>query len=276
MSNYTYFIVGVSSILCLLIQVAIFVLFNKSKGRSLQYVYDRDGVIILFAFIAFYGNAIFFSILYNDLNFLLYYFSFSLIALLLEYSLGWMYYQLFGARLYRYYNNDLLGFSSLKMLPYWGGASVYFLFMWNIFKFNISVNNLNFYILYYLAFMSAMALCLIIIFSFIDLFNRKVKKLKKWSLNKYIIVSLPFSFGVIGSLLYTNNFYIFPYFIISTLIGFFFEGILGLSLRKLHGEFSWRYYREPSFKGGSTILAIPFWIGANYLAFILFLISGVV
>lgn len=227
---------------------------------------DIDNISSTVTFILFFAGTALISFFYNNWNLFLYFITFSTIALWCEYTLGWLYFIIFDARIYRYYDNSLLGFSSPRMLPYWGGAALFFYAMFNILRVELAAFDVVSILLTYTTWATFGLAAWIFIISVSNLLRMKLIRKDHFSWTKFSVFSAFFIGGLLGFLVtyWSLNLFLFIFGVL--MISIVLEGLLGRYIKEIHAERFWIYYRTSLFRGNTSLIIIPMWSGALILA----------
>lgn len=235
------------------------------SGKDIR---DKDYLVDIIFILSLVVTPSIIAVYFGYPQFSYYIIAYGLIGTLIEFTVGWTYYQLFGARLYRYYKQDLFGFSSIRMFPFWAGASIYFFFIYNtVMQLSTELASSGEFTMILFAGGFIGILLSLVFASIFDLTDRKIDTENKFSWGKYTIFASLFVVGPIAVSIH-YGYVLFIYYIIAMITGVILEGMLGLTLRKLYGESFWRYYRLDIFSGQTSLTITPLWLGAISLALI--------
>ena len=159
-----------------------------------------------------------------------------------------------GARLYRYYSNEFMGYTSWKVIPIWGMGGIMFYFIYQILQVQTGSSSLLELISSF--FISGM-IAVIIEFLLAKIFQHR-RQYKGFHLFKYLYFISFIWGGVIGIIFKTNTSIIW-FFLISSILGMVLEIIMGITFPKIFGRRLWIYERYSIAKGASSWLMVPIW-----------------
>ncbi len=245
----------------LAINLLINLLIKKATKKK-----NLDNLTSIVTFFLFFVGTLGMSLYYQNWNLFFYFVTFSTIALWFEYALGWLYFIIFDARIYRYYDNSLLGFSSPRMLPYWGGAALFFYAMFNLLQVDLAPFDVVKILVTYATAATFGLAAWIFIISISNLIRMKLVRKDHFSWTKFSVFSSFFIGGLLGFLVtyWSANLFMFIFGVL--IVSIFLEGLLGRYVKQIHKERFWIYYRTSLFKGNTSLIIIPMWSGALILA----------
>ncbi len=257
---------SIITIFCLLYLFSAAISFIS--GKDLR---DNNRTIDVIAFVSIIGTGSLVSWFLGYPKFIYYILAYALLGTLLEYAVGWEYYRQFGSRLYRYYKQELFGFSSIRVFHFWAAAGIYFFIMYNtIMNIPLDFAQPGRYSMLLFAGSFGGIVISTVLASLLDLADKKLdlKKIKEYKLGHYIIFASSF---ITGPMLVSINygFRLFLYYVIAMITGVIFEGVLGLVLKVLFGESFWRYYKLDILGSNTSYVVTPLWLGATSLALLL-------
>ncbi len=103
-------------------------------------------------------------------------------------------------------------------------------------------------------------IAIVLMFIFAYWYGRKTKE---WRWSEYLFMAAAPFIGMI-TLAYFEGTRIITFFLLSALVGFIAEFLLGLLCEKTLGRKLW-IYRKLSLGGHSSLLSLPFWGGAGII-----------
>lgn len=262
-------IVGAISVFFWIFLIVCLEAVNLVRGKSRRSIHNQDGIIELLLWISFFSIPFLFQLSGKIENIFYFFVIYAFTGTYLEFMGGWIWYKLMGTRLYRYYKRNLLGFTSIYMPPFWGGAGLFFLSIFQLFKLDESriglVEFLNVFLFWGM-------IGLIISFSlmaFSDLLKNKINRLEGFTWIEYSLFVNFLWFGIISTAIHFRNIDIIFYFLITSSVGMILEGLLSKGIHKIFGENFWIYRRFSMFKGGTSLLILPIWSVASLLGLVL-------
>ncbi len=238
----------------------------KLKGLDLK---ENDNVTqIIVTIISIFTVILFFR---KDTSVIIYYFAFAYSGLFLELLADYFWFLVFGARLYRYYKNNILSMTSWYTLPYWGWGGIFFYMIYNFLKINIQEINFTDFIISFAGVMFLIGLILILSFAFYIYLTKKIKALtlNGFTVLKYIAFVFSFWIGLLYALYKENILYLIVFFIVATVLGTIAEGFLGIFIKYFYGERFWVYQKFTIIDKSTSLLIIPFWSAPTILSFFL-------
>jgi hypothetical protein len=246
----------------------------RTRGKDIRKYDSKTQIIFTIVSISFI-----FYFYWNEPSVIFFFFSFSLAALFLELLGNYFWYLIFGARLFRYYKNNILGMTSWYTLPYWGWGGMFFFMIYRIL--NISLERINFsqFLIDFAGVMFLLGL-IFILFSAFSLYLTKKEKnisLEGFTFLKYAIFVLSFLAGYLYALRFLNIssfLMILLFFFASTIFGTIAEGLLGIFIKHFYGERFWVYQRYSIINKSTSLLIIPFWAAPALLALFFMNIFG--
>ncbi|MEI6462552.1 MAG: hypothetical protein WCO33_02680 [bacterium] len=121
----------------------ILIVINTIKGRPAAYIKSQDKDIYLITFISFITGVIIAQLSSFIENIFLFFILYSFIGFMCEFTADYLWYKIFGSRIYRYFDGNLLGFTSWYIIPIWGAAGLFFLGLAEITKVNLHLSGID-------------------------------------------------------------------------------------------------------------------------------------
>lgn len=202
-------------------------------------------------------------------NFMLFAFFCGLLGMLLEFVSGWIWWSIFGTRIYIYYKKTFMGLTTFFNWSYWTGVTIYFYLCLRFI--NILPTEFLFWstIITNLGLSSLLVVIYLVLWAISDGLDGVFNKKSGFTFSKYGLF-LVFLWGIIFALvLLTNSYLLLIYFVFTTVTGFILEGLLGQLLRLIFGEYIWIYTRKPVFGKATSWLLLPVWAIASLMVYIL-------
>jgi len=202
-------------------------------------------------------------------GFLLYVVAFGLFAMLMEYVSDWLWLRLMGEPIYIYKKKAIMGMTSIWNLPYWIWGSIFFYFVWKFLGIDTLDINPIIFGMYFLACASFGVIIYLTSIAIIDGMDGIPDKMPGFMMRKYIIFPVLLWSGIVGSSFLIGSPIIILYALVTTIVGFLLEGILGQILKFSFGEDYWIYTRKPVIGKSTSWLLLPLWAIASTLALLL-------
>ncbi len=258
-----------------LVSVFILSMINTLRGKKLNYINKQDSLIQTLLMVTSYGGVLFADVFLGMKGIFTYVLIYSFVGLIfIEFLGNFLWFRIMGTRLYTYYRNDLLKFTSWNMLPFWGGAGLYFYSVWRFlglgsidldwFEFAKSV----------LAFGIFNVAVILVVYGLASYLRGKLKVKAGFRWMKYLVFVGFLWGGLLLALIEHKLLIILPYFIFTSISAIVMEGFLGYCIKSLYGENFWIYRRMPLFKGTTSWLILPIWAIASGLALVVFKMLG--
>ena len=267
MDNIVRFaIFGSFVIVSILLYFSIIKLISASVTAKLQKNdFPIELAIILISALVYLLGDLYFGINGLAIFALLY----GILGILIEYCADWLWYRIFGARLYVYTKKPWMKFTTFWNLPVWALGGVIFILPYIYLNIAEGMPSPSTALLAFLAFGMIGFIIYIVSLSIYDGLDKKLDDYKGFNWFKYAFFPTILWSAIFGGSVFLGVNKLPLYLIAMAPLGTLLEGGLGLSLKLIFGEKFWHYTRKPLIEKTTSWLILPLWPVATLMAILL-------